>query len=109
MDGALGDDVLVVPDEVDLGPHVAEEAIDGLLAKISGTVEPVRAEDADLELIGAAGAGGIEGVKEGGAVVPLEVVEGRPVELVAHDVEVAATGPVVPEVDQRQGAAVVHE
>lgn len=109
MDGALGDDVLVVPDEVNLGPHVAEEAVDGLLTEVGGAVEPVGAEDADPDLDGAAGTRGVEGVKERGAVVPLEVVKGRAVELVAHDVEVASTGPVVPEVDQRQRAAVVHE
>lgn len=107
--GALGGNVLVVPDEVDLGPGVAEESVDVLLAEVGGAAEPVGTEDADVELRGAAGEGGGEGVEEGGAVVPLEVVERGAAQLVLDDVEVAAVGPVVPEVDHGEGAAVVHE
>lgn len=108
---AFGEDVLIVPDEVNLLPDIAQEAINVLLAEIVSAIEPIRAEDADVEVDGAAFAGGVEGVKEGGAIVPLEVVEGEADggELVLDDVEIAAIGPIVPEIDEGEGAAVVHE
>ena len=99
----------MVPDEVNLGPHITEESIDVLLAEVGGAGEPIGAQDADVELRGAAGQWRGESVEEGGAVVPLEVVERWAVELVLDDVEVAAVGPVVPEIDHGEGSAVVHE
>lgn len=106
MNRALGDDVLVIPNETKLLPHVAEKSVDALLAEVFGAVEPIGAEDSDIELCGAARFGGIERVEEGGAIVPLEIVQNR-AELVLYDVEVAAVGPVVPEVDQAERSAVV--
>ena len=71
--------------------------------------EPVGAEDADPDGGGAAGAAR-RGVEEGGAVVPLVVVEGRVGgELLAGDVKVAAARPVVPEVGDGQVAVEVHD
>lgn len=106
MHGALGLDILIVPDELDLLPDIAEEAIDMLLAEVIGTVEPIGAENADVEVVGLALARVVEGVVEGGAVVPLEVVE-EGAELVLDDVEIARVGPVVPQVHDRQLAAVI--
>ena len=84
-DGAAGGDFLVVPDEIDLGPQVAVEAVDVLAAEVHGAVgEPVRRQDPHGEPHGAAGAR-VEVV--GGAVGPLDVV-GR----VVDEVEVAALG-----------------
>ena len=53
--------------------------------------------------------GGVEGVLEGGAAVPLYVVRDELAELVLDDVEVAAVGPVVPQVYLLEGSAHVHE
>lgn len=108
---AFGEDILIVPDEVHLLPDIAQEAINMLLAEIVSAVEPIRAENADVEVDCAAFAGGIESVHEGSAVVPLEVVErgADGEELVLDDVEIAAIGPIVPEIDEGEGAGVVHE
>ncbi|OWM63099.1 hypothetical protein CDL15_Pgr008015 [Punica granatum] len=73
--------MFVVPDEINLLPDIAEEVVDSALAKLRGAVEPVGAEDAYLELHGAAARSWVEPVEEG----------------------------VVLEVDQGQVAAVVHE
>lgn len=97
MNRAFSFNILIVPDEVDLLPDIAEEAVDFTLAEIVGAVEPVGAENADLELGGGALARGIEGVEEGGAVVPLQVVEDV-AQLVPNYVKVASLGPVVPQV-----------
>lgn len=110
LDRALGVDILVVPDELDLLPDVAKEAIDTALAKVGGAIEPVGAEDSHLEVPCAALLeAGVKPVVEGGTVVPLEVVVGGGGELVTDNVEVATVGPVVPEIDKRQGAAGVHQ
>lgn len=101
MNRALGDDILIIPNETKLLPHVAEKAVDSHLAEVLGAVEPIGAENSDFELRGAARFGGIESVEEGGAVIPLEIVQNR-AELVLYNVEVAAVRPVVPEVDQAQ-------
>lgn len=110
FDGAFGEGVLVVGDEVGLGPDVAVEAVGGVAAEVDGARdEPVWGQDADADGGGAAGAAG-RGVEEGGAVVPLVVVEGLVGgELVADDVEVAAPRPVVPQVRQRQVAVELHQ
>ena len=50
MNGALRDNVLVVPDELDLLPHIAEEAVHIALHQIVGAVEPVWGQNADLKL-----------------------------------------------------------
>ena len=106
-DGAAGGDFLVVPDEVDLGPEVAVEAVDVLAAEVDGAGgEPVGRQEAHGETDGAAGPG-VEVV--GGAVGPLDVVERVAGELVPDEVEVAAPGPVVVEVDQLQPAAALGE
>lgn len=103
----MGDDVLVVPDEVDLGPDVAVEAVNGLAAEVGGAGgEPVGGQEADGEQLGAAG-GGVEEV--GGAIGPLDVVGRVAGELAADEVEVAPPRPVVVEVDQLQPAAAPRE
>ena len=106
-DGTAGGDFLVVPDEIDLGPQVAVEAVDVLAAEVHGAVgEPVRRQDPHGEPHGAAGPG-VEVV--GGAVGPLDVVGRVAGELVVDEVEVAALGPIVVEVDQLQPAAALRE
>ena len=106
-DGAAGGDFLVVPYEVDLGPEVAVEAVDVLAAEVDGAGgEPVGRQEPHGDTHGAAGPG-VEEV--GGAVGPLNVVERVAGELVPDDVEVAAPGPVVVEVDQLQPAAALGE
>lgn len=77
------------------------------LTEIVGAVEPIRAEDTDLQLSGAALAVGVQGVEEGGAVVPLQVVQ-QLSQLVLNYVEVPTVGPVVPEIDNLEASAVVH-
>ena len=110
FDGAFGEGVLVVGDEVGLGPDVAVEAVGGVAAEVDGARdEPVWGQAADADGGGAAGAAR-RGVEEGGAVVPLVVVEGLVGgELVVDDVEVAAPRPVVPQVRQRQVAVELHQ
>lgn len=110
MDGPLGGDVLVVPNEVNLLPDVAKEAVDRLLTQISGSVQPVGPENSNIDLCGATLSGGIiEGIEEGGTIVPFKVEKQLLAQLVSNDVEVPTVGPIVPEVDQLQRAAVVHE
>lgn len=107
-DRPLGNNILIIPNEIDFLPDITEEAIDMLLTQIVGTIEPVGSENAHLDLGGSTLSVGVESIEEGGAVVPLEVVE-EVAELVLDDVEVAAVGPVVPEVDHLEDTAVVHE
>lgn len=107
MNRPFGEDVLVVPNKVHLLPNIAEEAIYVALTQIVGTVQPVWAENSHLQLSGTALALGVECVEEGGAIVPLQVVENI-TQLVLYDVEVAAIGPVVPEVDYLEDSREVH-
>lgn len=96
LDGSSGEDILVVGDEVDFLPDVAEEVVDRLLAEVVSAVEPARAENADIEVHDFAGfVEGLERIVKGGSIVPFEVV-GENAQLVLNDVEVAAIGPVVP-------------
>lgn len=104
---SLGDHILIIPEKLNLLPGIAQEPINVLLPEVVGTIEPVWPEDAHLKLDSPAPARLIEGVVEGGAVVPLQVVQWSAAELVLNDVEVAAIGPVVPEVNEEEGAAVV--
>lgn len=108
MDGPLGDNILIIPNEINLLPHVAEETVDAFLAEVNGAVEPIGAENSDAELRGAALFAGIESVREGGAVVPLEIVQ-KLAELVLYDVEIAAFRPIVPEVNEAEGSAKVYK
>lgn len=101
-----GFDVLIIPNELSLFPHITDKAVNGLPAEVGSAVEPVRAEYPDVEVDGAAAAIAVEGVVEGGAISPLEVVQ-QLAQLVLDDVEVAGVGPVVPEVDEREGAAII--
>ncbi|KAL8160428.1 hypothetical protein V2J09_001965 [Rumex salicifolius] len=50
VNGAASDDVLVIPDELHLLPHIAEESGEHLLPQIGGAVEPIRREDADADI-----------------------------------------------------------
>jgi len=104
------EDILVVPNEIDLLPHIAEEIINFLLTQIRCTLEPIGAENTHFYLHDlAGGVGGIKRVEEGGAVVPLEVVGYNVVQLILNDVEVAAVGPVVPQVEFLERSGSVHE
>lgn len=97
MDGPVCIDIFIVYDEVGLAPDIASETIKGLLTEISGVVnEPVRAEDAHIKMDGFA-CEGIKIIVERGTIGPFEVVQ-HILELVVDDVEVAAIGPIVPEV-----------
>lgn len=77
-----------------------------LLAGVIGAVEEIRAENPHRKIDGAALLVGVERVIIGGAIVPLQIVELLP-QLVLDDVEVAAVGPVVPEIRHLQPAAAV--
>lgn len=105
---SLSEDVLIVPDKVDLLPHIAEEPVHVALTQISGTVEPIGPENAHLKMQDPAFPIGVQGVDVGGAIVPFQVVLELP-QLVLDDVEVSTIGPVVPQVHHLQGSAIVHE
>lgn len=109
MDWAVGEDILVIPNKINLLPDIAEEAVDMSLTQIVGTLQPIRAQNPNIQLRGATVGGGIEGVEEGGAVVPLQVVEEVIGQLLLYDVEVTAVGPVVPQIDYLQLSAVIHQ
>lgn len=80
-----------------------------LLTEVVGAVEPVGAENANLEMDDFAGfVEGFEGVVKGGSIVPFEVVFEH-TQLVLNDVEVATVGPVVPQVRFLEIAASVYE
>lgn len=119
MNRPFGDNILIVPNEVHLLPDIAMESVEVALAQVIRAIDkPVRAENPNFKLCDTAGmimGGGRvaavgEGVDEGGAVVPLEVIDDgvSAPELVANDVEVATVGPVVPEVDHAEGSGVVN-
>lgn len=96
LDGSSSEDILVVGDEVDFLPDVAEEGVDILLAEVVSALEPVGAENANGEVDDFAGfVEGLERVVKRGSVVPFEVVS-EYAQLVLNNVEVAAVGPVVP-------------
>lgn len=95
MNRTLGGNILVIPNEINLLPDIAEKTVHRLLAEVFGAVEPIRAEYANFQLSGAALLGRIESIEEGGTIGPLEIVE-KGAELVLYDVEVAAGDPVVP-------------
>lgn len=78
------------------------------LPEVIRAVEPIGPEDPDLEGQHPALPARVQGVYKRSAVVPLEVV-GEFAQLVLDDVEVAAVGPVVPEVERLEGPAEVHE
>lgn len=105
---SFSEDILVVPNEVDLLPHVAEETINVALAEVGCALEPVGAENTHREMHNPALLVGIPSVDKGGAIVPLQVENQLP-QLVLDYVEVPALGPVVPKVHHLEGAAVVHE
>lgn len=103
MDGPVCVNIFVVDNKVGLAPDIASETIHRLLAKVGGVVdEPVRAKDAHIKMEGFAGEG-IEIIVERGTIGPFEVVQ-HILELVVDDVEVAAVGPIVPEVGRLQMA-----
>jgi hypothetical protein len=108
MNRYFSEDILVVPNEVDLLPHVAEETINVALAEVGCALELVGAENSYREMHNPTLLVGIPSVDEGGAIVPLQVKSQLP-QLVLDYVEVAAVGPVVPKVHHLEGAAIVHE
>lgn len=108
MNRSLRDDIFVVPNEINFGPHITKKLVHVLLAKILGAVEPTGAEDADGEMQDSAFLVGVQSVNVRGAVVPFKIIR-ELAELVLDYVDVAAVGPVVPEVHFLKGSAVVHE
>ena len=85
VDGPFGDDIFIVPNEVHLLPHVAEEPIDLALTQIVGSVQPVRAKNPHLKMFGATLLGRVQCVEERSAIVPFQVVETL-TQLVLYDV-----------------------
>lgn len=67
--------ILIIPDEIDFPPDMAQEPIRVLGAEVGGAQEPVRAGDANGEVADKAGSGWAGGVVVGGAIVPLHVVQ----------------------------------
>lgn len=108
MNRALGDNILIIPNEISLLPHVAGKTVDVFPAEVNGAVEPIGAENSDLQMRRATLAAGIESVEKRCAVVPFEIVK-ELTQLVLHNVEIAAIGPIVPEVDETERSAVVYE
>lgn len=74
VDRSLSEDIFIVPDEVNLLPHITQETIDVALTQISSTIKPIGPENADREMQGPAFSVGVQGVDEGGTIVPLQVV-----------------------------------
>ena len=107
MDGSLGDDIFIVPNEIHLLPDITEEPIDLFLTQIVGSVEPVRAENSDLKVFGFTLLVGIQCVEEGSAIVPFQVVETLS-QLVLYDVKVSTIRPIVPEIDDLVRSIDVH-
>lgn len=60
----VGEDILVISNEVHLLPDIAEEAIHAALTQIGGAVQPIGAEDTDLHLGRGALSVGVQGVEE---------------------------------------------
>lgn len=108
MNRSLSLNILIIPYEISLLPPIAEEPIHITPAEVVGAVEPIRSENPNLEKHNFAFTIGVQGVVKGSAVVPFEIV-GEFGELVLDDVEVAAIGPVVPEVDYLEGSAAIYE
>lgn len=78
------------------------------LAGVIGVVEEIRAENTHRKMHGAALLVSVECVVIGGAVIPLQIIDLFP-QLVLDNVEVAAVGPVVPEVRHLEAAAAVYD
>lgn len=109
MDRSFSDNILVVPNKINLLPHIAQKPVHVSLTQIISAVEPIRPENANWKMHGVAFSVGVQGVDVRGAIVPFEVVGELP-QLALDYVEVAAVGPVVPEIHHLQGSlAVVHE
>lgn len=99
MNRPFGNNVFIVPNEVNLLPNIAKEAIHDSLTQIVGTIQPIGAKNTNLELSCSALAAGVQCVEEGGAVVPFKVIQNLTTQLVPYDVEVSTVGPIVPKID----------
>lgn len=108
MNRSLSGNIFIVPNEINFVPHITKKLVYIFLAKILGAVEPIGAEDADGEMQDSAFLVGVQSVNVRGAIVPFNIIR-ELAELVLDYVEVAAVGPVVPEVYFLKGSAVVHE
>lgn len=104
---SVGDDILIIPNEINLLPQIAEEAILVHLPQVVGAVQKVRAQNPHRKMHGGAVLGG---VIIGGAVVPLHIVQDS-FQLVMDYVDVAPVGPVVPQLVYLQlpHAVVYHQ
>ena len=110
MDGSIGLDIFIVDNEISLGPDIASEAINNLLAKICGIVyHPVRTQYTYIEMESKTCLC-IKIIVEGCSIAPFQVIQGV-VELLVNDVKVTGIGPIVPEVYrlQSEGARVYEE
>ena len=96
MNRPLGDNILVVPNEVHLLPNIAEEPIHVALTQVVSTIEPIWAKNTHLKLWSSALFVGVQCVKEGSPIVPFKVMENLTTQLVLYDVEISTIDPVVP-------------
>lgn len=109
MNRPLGDNILVVRNEVHLLPNIAKEPIHVELTQVVSTIEPIWAKNTHLNLYGSALFVGVQCVKEGSPIIPFKVIENLITQLVLYDVEISTIDPVVPEIDYLQGPTVIHE
>lgn len=94
-----GKNIFVVPNEIDLLPDVAEEAIGELSPKVISVVHEIRPENPYLEVFDLASGVRAKRVVKRRAVVPLNVVLNLS-KLLMENVGVETPGPVVPEVTE---------
>lgn len=52
MDGSLGEDIFVIPNEIDLLPDITQKSVEGTLTKVSSSVKPIRSENPNIKLRG---------------------------------------------------------
>lgn len=95
MNRSLGDNILVIPNEVDLLPNIAEETIHLFLTQVVCSIEPIGSKNTNLKMRSATGLIFVQGVDEGGSIVPFQIVE-KLAQLFSYDVEVSTLDPVVP-------------
>lgn len=75
MNGSFRDNILIIPNEINLLPDVADKPVDAFLAEVNGAVKPIGTENSDFQLSRAALLFGIESVEKRCAVVPFDIVQ----------------------------------
>ena len=108
MNRSFGHHIFIIHNEISLFPSIAKKAINVSLTQIVSTIQPIRAKNSHFDLNSSTLFVGIQSVKEGGAIVPFEVIE-KLTELMLNDVEVATIGPIVPKINLLERSTVVHE